>query len=130
MDILKIIEQRRDDAFELHSTYLNEQMVKVLKTIGFDRHYVKAQGTYLFDDKGERYLDLLSGFGVFALGRNHPKVVQAITDVINAELPHLIQLDASILSGLLAEKLAKTMPAGLEKFFFCQFRRRNGGGCD
>jgi len=118
MNILELIEQRHEEAFTLHETYLNEQMVKVLKTIGFDQRYVQAQGAYLFDDKGERYLDLLSGFGVFALGRNHPQVVKAITDVLNAELPHLVQLDASILSGLLAEKLAGIVPAGLDKFFF------------
>ncbi len=118
MDILQLIEQRQQDNFVLHETFLNQQMVKVLKTIGFDRHYVKAEGAYLFDDKGERYLDLLSGFGVFALGRNHSKVVQTLTDVLNAELPHLVQLDVSVLSGLLAEKLATIVPPGLEKFFF------------
>ena len=41
---------------------------KVLGQIEFDRFYEKGEGCYLIDDKGDRYLDFLSGFGVFALG--------------------------------------------------------------
>ncbi|MBD2108629.1 aspartate aminotransferase family protein [Nodosilinea sp. FACHB-13] len=118
MNILDRIAERQRDNFSLHSQYLNPQMVNVLKTIGFDRHYVRAEGPYLFDDQGDRYLDLLSGFGVFALGRNHPKVVQALQDVLTAELPNLVQMDVSILSGLLAEKLQQITPPGLDRIFF------------
>lgn len=118
MNILDQIAQRQRDNFSLHAQYLNPQMVNVLKTIGFDRHYVRAEGPYLFDDQGDRYLDLLAGFGVFALGRNHPKVVQALQDVLSAELPNLVQLDVSILSGLLAEKLQQITPPGLDRIFF------------
>ncbi|MEM9767200.1 MAG: aspartate aminotransferase family protein [Cyanobacteria bacterium P01_D01_bin.71] len=118
MKILDFLEQRQRDNFALHEQYLNPQMVKVLKTIGFDRHYVKAMGPYLFDNQGDRYLDLLSGFGVFTLGRNHPQVVQALQDVLTAELPNLVQLDVSLLSGLLAEKLQQLTPPGLDRIFF------------
>ena len=97
MSILELIEKRLEENFALHEQYLNPQMVRVLKTIGYDRHYVKAEGPYLFDNQGEKYLDLLSGFGVFALGRNHPKIVQTLQEVLTAALPNLVQLDASIL---------------------------------
>ncbi len=118
MDILDLIKQRQQDNFALHEQYLNPQMVNVLKTIGFDRHYVKAEGAYLFDDRGDRYLDLLSGFGVFALGRNHPAVVKALQDVLAADLPNLVQMDVSLLSGLLAERLQRLTPPGLDRIFF------------
>ena len=118
MNIQELIQQHSKRNFALHDRYLNSQMVKVLKTIGFDRHYVKAEGAYLFDDRGNRYLDLLSGFGVFALGRNHPQIVQALKDVLCADLPNLVQLDVSLLSGLLAEKLVAISPAGLDRVFF------------
>ena len=110
MKISELIDQRRSEKFALHERYVNPQMVRMLKTIGFDRHYVRAEGPYLFDDKGERYLDLLSGFGVFALGRNHPKVIQVLQDVLSAELPNLVQLDVSVLAGLLAERLVALVP--------------------
>jgi ornithine--oxo-acid transaminase len=118
MSILELIEKRIKENFALHEQYLNPQMVRVLRTIGYDRHYVKAEGPYLFDDRGERYLDLLSGFGVFALGRNHPKIVEALQEVLTAELPNLVQLDASVLAGILAERLVAIAPPGLERVFF------------
>ena len=118
MSILELIEQRLKENFTLHEQYLNPQMVKVLRTIGYDRHYVRAEGPYLFDDRGELYLDLLSGFGVFALGRNHPKIIQALQEVLTAELPNLVQLDTSLLAGLLAERLLAIAPLGMERVFF------------
>ncbi|MDJ0535770.1 MAG: aspartate aminotransferase family protein [Xenococcaceae cyanobacterium MO_207.B15] len=118
MSILELIEQRLKENFALHEQYLNPQMVKVLRTIGYDRHYVRAEGPYLFDDRGELYLDLLSGFGVFGLGRNHPKIIQALQEVLTAELPNLVQLDASLLAGLLAERLIENAPPGMERVFF------------
>ncbi len=118
MSILELIEQRLKENFALHEQYLNPQMVRVLKTIGYDRHYVRAEGPYLFDEQGEIYLDLLSGFGVFALGRNHPKIVQALQEVLTAELPNLVQLDASLLAGVLAERLIAIAPPGMERVFF------------
>jgi ornithine--oxo-acid transaminase len=117
-DILQELRERANDAFTLHESYLNAQMVKVLKTIGFDRRFTRAAGPYLFDDKGQRYLDLLAGFGVFALGRSHPTVKRALRDVIDADLPNLVQMDASLLSGLLAERLLAKAPSQ-ERVFFC-----------
>ena len=113
-----LLRERSGEQFALHEQYLNGQMVRVLKTLGFDRNYVRAQGPYLYDDKGERYLDLLSGFGVFALGRNHPTVVRFLREALEAELPSLVQLDASLLAGVLAERFLATMPGDLGKVFF------------
>ncbi len=118
MDILQRLSQRQTENFDLHAQHLNGQMVNVLKTIGFDRQYVRAEGPYLFDQDGHRYLDLLAGFGVFALGRNHPTVVQVLQDVLGASLPNLVQLDVSLLAGLLAEKLVEITPPGLDRIFF------------
>ncbi len=116
--ILDVVRERAGENFALHDRFLNAQMVKVLKTIGFDRQYVRAEGAYLFDDRGERYLDLLSGYGVFALGRNHPAVVKALREVLEAELPSLVQMDVSLLAGILAERFLATVPGGLEKVVF------------
>lgn len=104
--------------FNLHTRHLNTQMVKVLQTIGFDRQYVRAVGPHLFDAQGKRYLDLLSGFGVFALGRNHPIVNAALQETLNLELPNLVQMDVSLLAGILGERLVQTAPPGLTKVFF------------
>jgi ornithine--oxo-acid transaminase len=118
IDIIRLLAERSTEKYALYDRYLNSQMVRVLETIGFDRDYVRGRGAYLFDRNGERYLDLLSGFGVFAVGRNHPTVVDALQQVLTADLPNLVQLDVSLLGALLAERLLPRI-AGMEKMFFC-----------
>jgi ornithine--oxo-acid transaminase len=118
IDIQQLIADRSKEKYELYDRHLNSQMIRVLRTIGFDRHYVRGQGAYLFDQEGDRYLDLLSGFGVFAVGRNHPTVIGALQQTLMAELPNLVQMDVSLLSGLLAERLLPHI-SGTDKMFFC-----------
>ncbi|WP_340117366.1 aspartate aminotransferase family protein [Pelagibius sp. 7325] len=117
-DLAAILAERRGEKYALNETYLNAQLVRVLKTLGYDVNFVRGEGPHLYDAAGRRYLDLLSGFGVFALGRNHPAVVAALHQVLDAQLPGLVQLDVSLLAGVLAEKLLAKMP-GLERLFFC-----------
>jgi ornithine--oxo-acid transaminase len=117
--IRELLKERAGEGLDLHDEHLNSQLVKVLRTLGFDRNYVRAQGAYLFDAEGRRYLDLLSGFGVFGVGRNHPKVVEALGDVLDAGLPGMLQLGVSLLAGVLAERLLATLPDSIEKAFFC-----------
>lgn len=107
------------EKFALHETYLNKPLVKVLRTIGYDRHYVSGRGAHLWDADGNRYLDLLSGWGTFGIGRNHPTVRSMLHEVLDLDLPNLPQMDVSQLSGLLARELVKTMPSDrLTKVFF------------
>jgi acetylornithine/succinyldiaminopimelate/putrescine aminotransferase len=112
------IEARQEDQFALHERYINPSMVRVLQIIGFDRHWVRGEGAYLWDEQGERYLDLLSGYSVFNLGRNHPGLKAAIQEVLGLDRPNLVKMDCPLLSGLLAEALVQRMPPGLEAVFF------------
>ena len=117
--ISALLDERDGEQFDLHESHLNRQLVRVLRTIGFDRHYVSAKGPYLYDSDGHEYLDLLSGFGVFALGRNHPTVNAALIDVLQRDLPNLVQLDVSLLSGLLGDAMVKIAPSErLNRVFF------------
>ena len=74
LDVSEMFVERQGQRSAMHARHLNEQLVRVLKTIGYDVGFQKGQGQYLFDRDGDRYLDLLSGFGVFAIGRNHPSL--------------------------------------------------------
>ena len=116
-DISALFAEREGDRYAMHSRHLNEQMVRVLRTIGYDVQFRRGKGQYLFDRDGERYLDLLSGFGVFAIGRNHPALRDALKDVLDSDLPNLVQLDVSTLAGILAERLLAHVPY-LDKVFF------------
>lgn len=117
LDISEMFADRQFQRNTLHTRYLNEQLVRVLKTIGYDVGFQRGQGPYLFDRDGDRYLDLLSGFGVFAVGRNHPVIRDALKSVLDSELPNLVQLDLSTLAGVLAERLIAHVPY-MDKVFF------------
>ncbi len=117
LDVSEMFADRQAERGELHSRFLNEQLVRVLKTIGYDVGFVEGRGQYLFDRKGARYLDLLSGFGVFAVGRNHPVLRNALKSVLDSDLPNLVQMDISTLAGILAEQLIELVPY-LDKVFF------------
>jgi acetylornithine/succinyldiaminopimelate/putrescine aminotransferase len=118
-NLAQLLEQRHGENFQLHARYLNPQLAKVVKTLGFDRFYERAEGCYLFDDEGKRYLDMLSGFGVFALGRSHPALKDALAQALEADLPNMIQMDCALLPGLLAEQLVTRSHDGIERAFFC-----------
>jgi len=117
IDIKSLFAENEAGRYALHTRHLNEQMVRVLKTIGYDVGFVRGQGPYLWDRAGDKYLDLLSGWGVFALGRNNPKVHDALRQVLDSEFPNLVQMDVSPLAGVVAERLLARAP-WLEKAFF------------
>ena len=116
-DMASLFAERESQRYTMHTRNLNAQMVRVLKTIGYDAGFCRGVGQYLYDREGHRYLDLLSGFGVFAIGRNHPRVREALKSVLDAELPNLVQMDVSTLAGVLAERLLTHAPY-LDKVFF------------
>jgi ornithine--oxo-acid transaminase len=118
LNIVELLKQHAGRNYELQSEHVNPANVRALKTIGFDRCYVRAEGPYLWDVKGDKYLDLLSGYGVFGLGRNHPEVRRVLIDFLNADYPSLVKLEAPLLSGLLAAELKKRMPNQLDMVFF------------
>lgn len=117
-DLNELIRRRQGENYDLHSAHVNPQFAKVLRTIGFDRVYTRAEGPYLYDGDGQQYLDFLSGYGVFNIGRNHPVVRQALRDFLEADHPSLVQMEAPLLSGLLAEELKKRVPESLETVYF------------
>ncbi len=112
-EIRELLASRAGEEMALNDRYLNPQMSRILRTLGFDRSWVRGEGAYLIDSDGERYLDLLSGYGVFALGRNHPDVLAAIQDVLAAGTANLPQLGVTLLNGVLAEQLLARAPSSV-----------------
>jgi len=116
-DILNLFRQRLGENSKLHAKYINPAWAKSMQLIGYDRLYTRAEGCYLWDKEGRRYLDCISSFCVSNIGHNHRVVRRALTDVLGESLPNLIQLDIPLLSGLLAEALVKRIP-WLDMVFF------------
>ena len=102
----------------LHEEFINPSIAAVLKTIGFDVPFVRGQGAYLFNDKGERWIDCLGGYAVFACGRNHPVIRDALRQAMEADLPNLPGIGIFRTAGLLAKELVTMAPGELGKVFF------------
>ena len=119
LDLKGLVTARLGENYALHERHLNSTLVRVQRIIGFDHVYARAQGAYLYDLDERDYLDFLSGYSVFNIGRNHPAVQSALRDLLELDLPNMVQMDCSLLSGLLAEALLKKTPPHLDSVFFC-----------
>ena len=85
----------------------------------YDRHKIlfeRGRGVYLWDSRGRRYLDFLSGIGVNALGHGHP-AIQATLQRQAARLIHVSNLFFHEYQAELAKRLTKI--SGLQRAFFC-----------
>lgn len=49
----------------------------------FDINVVKGKGCYVYDDKGNEYLDLYGGHAVISIGHSHPHYIAKVTEQIN-----------------------------------------------
>lgn len=78
--------------------------------------FTEGKGAWLTDDKGDRYLDALSGIAVCGLGHSHPAVTEALCSQAG-KLLHTSNLYSIGLQDKLADKLASL--SGMDKLFFC-----------
>jgi acetylornithine/N-succinyldiaminopimelate aminotransferase len=102
---MKLDEIRAAEARLLLSTYDRSPVL-----------FVGGEGMHLIDEKGDRYLDLLSGIGVNALGYNHPAIVETIARQSRA-LIHISNLYYHEGQAELALRLTEC--TGLDRAFFC-----------
>jgi ornithine--oxo-acid transaminase len=114
----ELLSSRAGEALDLHAEYVNPQMIRVLRTIGFDRDWTRTEGAYLFDANGERYLDWLGGFGMFNVGRNNPRVREWLVEAMELQTPNAPQMGISPVTPLLAEELVRRAPASIGKALF------------
>lgn len=78
--------------------------------------FTRGRGVYLWDSRGNRYLDFLSGIGVNALGHGHP-AIQKVLKRQAGRLIHVSNLFFHEYQAELAKRLTKI--SGLDRAFFC-----------
>src|SRR5271165_4043359 len=111
--VAELLAARTGEEMALNDRHLNPQMGRIVRTLGFDKVWSGGEGAHLIDADGERYLDLFGGYGVFAIGRNHPEAIAAIEQVLAARTGNLPQLGVTLLSGVLAEELLSRAPGSV-----------------
>lgn len=92
----------------------------VMQTYGLPKRLlVRGEGCYVWDEDGNRYLDLLAGIAVNSLGHAHPSLVAAVTEQIGA-LSHTSNFFATAPQIALAERLLTLSSVGSNgRVFFC-----------
>jgi putrescine aminotransferase len=98
--------------------YVNQRYAKVTISADYKVFEESAQGVFVYDNEGRKYLDCLASYGVMNFGHRHPKIVQAVSDQLT-RMPlttkELLNPSAARLGKMLAERL----PGDLKYTFFC-----------
>jgi putrescine aminotransferase len=124
-----MIEQRADlygavspqalanETYENYREFVNPSLARVMKLSGSPVE-VRAQGCTIWDHSGKAYLDFAGGYGVFTLGHNHPRVVDAVRAQLE-RIPLSGKTMFNVLLGRAARRLAELAPGDLQLSFWC-----------
>lgn len=117
LNLEKALKQDRGEVAENHKNYLNASLASMLGLLDFDKHFVKAEGVFVWDSRGQKYLDFLGAYGALNTGHNHPRVLAALERV--KDMPNLLQASLNPIAGALAKNLALIAPGNLRRSFLC-----------
>ncbi|MBQ9256512.1 MAG: aspartate aminotransferase family protein, partial [Acidaminococcaceae bacterium] len=113
---------------EKYEKYINPSSTRLFRFMGLSSVEAHAEGWTITDTEGTEFIDCLGGFGMFAVGHKHPKVVEAV----ERELHHMPMCGKVLFNepaALLAEKLAEITPGALQYNFFCNSGTEAVEGC-
>lgn len=102
----------------LYAELVNKQWVRLLDSLGMNVPYTRCEGARLEVRGGERYTDFLSGYCVHNIGHNHPDVIQALHEELDARGPVIVQSHVPVLAGLLARRLCDLADGRLKRVWF------------
>lgn len=80
---------------------------------------VKAKGNYVWDEEGKEYLDAIGGIVCNSAGHNHPKIQEALIEMIkNDEIQHTSTIYINHHPSNLAKKILSEAPEGIDRCSF------------
>ena len=107
-----------EETIEKYMKYVNPGFARLCKFANLATIEWEGRGAQVFDIFGRAYLDCIGGFGVFNVGRNHPRVVERAVEQLR-RLPLSTRTLFNQQQADLAEMLAKITPGDLQYSFFC-----------
>lgn len=99
------------------AAHINPGLARLMAFAGFGVE-MSAEGCWITDHEGRRYLDCLGGYGVFSLGHRHPAVVAAVKKQLD-EMPMGAKAFFNARSAELATRLSELTGSKLPYAFFC-----------
>ena len=111
-------EAHANQVADLYVEHLNPGWATVIKFMGYGVVEVEAEGCWVTDSAGDRWLDCLGGPGVFTMGHRHPEVVAAVEKQLHA-MPLSSHLLLNEKMARLAAALADLCPGDLRHAFIC-----------
>src|SRR5437762_8843248 len=106
MSLSEAVRKHRQYLFPAVSMYYEEPIA-----------LVRGEGSYVWDDQGNKYLDAFGGVLTVSIGHANPKVVDAIVNQVK-QISHTSTLYANAPQSNLAEKLANIAPGNLKRTCF------------
>lgn len=111
-----------------YAQYINPSSTRLFSFMGLNGVEASAHGWTITDTEGHDYIDCLGGYGMFAVGHSHPKVIEAVQKELLA-MPMSGKILFNRPAALLAEKLAALAPGKLQYNFFVNSGTEAVEGC-
>ncbi len=103
---------------DLYARYINPGLARLMKFAGVEGVEERADGCWVYDSEGNRYLDFLAGFGALNFGHCHPRIVTAVQEQLQ-KMPLSSRVLFNAPQAELAAALANLAPGDLQYCFFC-----------
>lgn len=110
--------KRADIQENLYEKYINPQWVRLLDVLQMNVEYVRCEGAELHTADGRRLIDFISGYCVHNAGHNHPAIIAALKEELDARGPAMLQSHASEQAGELARRLCERAGGRMSRAYF------------
>jgi len=117
-----------EEVMQKYEKFINPSSTRLFRFMGLSSVEACAEGWTITDTEGSEFIDCLGGFGMFAVGHRHPKVVEAVERELRA-MPMCGKVLFNEPAARLAEKLAEITPGELQYNFFCNSGTEAVEGC-
>lgn len=111
-----------------YEKYINPAQAKLFRFMGLGSVEASAEGWTITDSEGQKFIDCLGGYGMFAVGHRNPEVVAAVENAL-----HTMPMCGKVLFNRqmadLAEALAEITPGDLQYSFFVNSGTEAVEGC-
>lgn len=111
-------ERLSEETIEKYRSYVNPGLATVHSFSGFGVPGDRAEGCYIWDISGRKFLDCVGGYGAFSLGHRHPRVVEAVKRQLDKEALKSHYLLCAELADA-CELLARVLPGNIDYSFLC-----------